>query len=146
MNLRRRYSNPPIIEALCEFHFKPGLDWNLTMPGKLHTELGDDYTGKPRHQKSVELGVQFHEGSPRNVQLGEGPNRVQLVTENEKRIVGIGPNVLSVHMLRPYQDTRLHAEKSGWDEFQLRIVKALETYWKVAKPEGVKRIGVRYIN
>lgn len=97
-----RYRNPPIIEAICEFYFAPGLNWDPTLPGKLHTKLKDDYPGRPRHQESVDLGVQLREGSSPNFQFREGPKKVQLITENEKRIVGIGRDVLSVHMLRPY--------------------------------------------
>ena len=71
--------------------------------------------------------------------------RVQLVTENERRIVGVGPDVLSVHMLRPYQDVTdpMHG---GWQEFRSRIENALNTYWTVANPEGINRISIRYIN
>lgn len=142
---RRRYRNPPIIEAVCEFFFAPGLDWDPTLPGKLHSRLSNDYPGTPRHQKSVELGVQFREGSPHNFQVGEGPRKVQLVTEDEKRIVGVGPNTLSVHMLRPYQDPH-DSDNVGWDEFRPRISRALDAYWEVIQPQGVTRIGIKYIN
>lgn len=142
---RRRYRNPPIIEAVCEFRFAPGLEWDPTLPGKLHAELSDDYSGTPRHQKSVELGVQFREGSPHNFQFGEGPRKVQLITKDEKRIVGVGLNTLSVHMLRPYQESH-DSDKVGWDEFRPRIRRALDAYWKVIQPQGVTRIGIKYIN
>ncbi len=142
---RRRYRNPPIIEAVCEFHFAPGLDWDPTLPGKLHAELSNDYPGTPRHQQSVELGVQFREGSPHNFRFGEGPRKVQLITKDEKRIVGVGPNVLSVHMLRPYQDPH-DSDEIGWDKFRPRISRALDAYWGVAQPQGVTRIGIKYIN
>ena len=142
---RRRYRNPPIIEAICEFHFAPGLEWDPTLPGKLHNKLGDEYPGKPRHQESIELGVLFRGGSPHNFQFGEGPKKVQLITENEKRIVGIGRDVLSVHMLHPYQDPH-DSDTIGWDEFRPRINGALSAYWEVVQPQGVKRIGIRYIN
>lgn len=140
-----RYRKPPIIEAICEFRFAPGLDWDPTLPGKLHAELMNDYPGKPRHQKSIELGVQPQGGFPPNLQFREGPEKVQLITENEKRIVGIGPDVLSVHMLHPYQDP-IDSDKVGWDEFRPRISRALSAYWEVVQPQGVKRVGVRYIN
>ena len=39
MQGRRRYRNPPIEEALCEFYFDPSEEWDLTIPGKLHTSL-----------------------------------------------------------------------------------------------------------
>ena len=54
---RRRYKNPPIEEALCEFGFAPGPDWDPTIPGKLQAELGDAYSGKPGEQKAVQVGL-----------------------------------------------------------------------------------------
>lgn len=67
------------------------------------------------------------------------------MSEDGKRIVGIGPDVLSVHMLRPYQQ-RAAGGQVGWEEFRGRIDDALDAYWPLSKPKGVRRIGVRYIN
>ena len=50
--------------------------------------------------------------------------------KGSNRMVGIGPDVLSVHMLRPYQDPD-KAEEGGWVEFRPRIETALGAYWKV---------------
>ena len=145
MTERRRYSNPPIEEALCEFRFGPGQEWDLTIPGKLQAEFGDEYTGKSRQQRVVELGLESQEGRPPNVRYGEGLARVQLLSKDGTRLVGVGPDVLSIHMLRPYQ-----AEDSstctGWEEFRTRIAAALDGYFRVAEPVGVSRIGIRYIN
>ncbi len=49
----------------------------------------------------------------------------------------MGADVLSVNVLRPY---------SGWEHFSPRIEAALQAYNEVAAPEGVSRVGVRYIN
>ena len=100
----RRYKNPPIEEALCEFRFAPGPDWDPTVPGKLQTVLGDEYSGKPREQRAVQVGLHVQKGKPANLQYDEGLAKVQLITEQGTRMVGVGPDVLSVHMLRPYQD------------------------------------------
>lgn len=145
MEQRRRYKNPPIEEALCEFRFKPGQDWDLTIPGKLHAKLSDEYAGKPRQQKVVEVGLEAQGGKPPNFKYGEGLGKVQLITGNGKRMVGIGQDVLSIHILRPYQDP-LRPDRSGWDEFKPRISRALDAYLEVAEPIGVCRIGIRYIN
>lgn len=142
---RRQYKNPPIEEALCEFQFVAGEDWDLTIPGKLHAELGD-YTGKPRQRNVMEFGVETVGDRPPSLHYGEGLGRVQLLTGQGTRIVGVGPDVLSVHMLKPYQDPLIHSQLNGWVEFRHRIEEALEAYWKVASPKGVQRIGVRYIN
>ena len=145
MTQRRRYRNPPINEALCEFRFVPGPDWDLTIPGKLQAALGEEYSGKPREQKAVQLDLQVQKGKPANLQYDEGLAKVQLLTKDGTRLVGVGRDVLSVHMLRPYQDSS-DTEGGGWQEFAPRITTALEAYRKVAEPNGISRVGVRYIN
>ena len=143
MQRRCSYKNPPIEEALCELRFTPGQDWDFTIPGKLHTELGDEYDGKPQEQKALEVELKARGDEPADLRYSEGIARVHLVTKDGKRIVGIGPDALSVHMLRPYQDI---PEQGGWSEFRQRIEKALDAYWKVAQPKGVNRVGIRFIN
>ncbi len=145
MSERQIYKNPPIEEALCEFRFQPSQDWDLTIPGKLHLQLGTEYRGKPQEQKVVNFELNAQEGQPPNISYGEGLAKVQLLTENGRRIVAIGRDVLSVHMLRPYQITE-HGGPSGWDEFKPRIRQALDAYWEVAQPQGVNKVGIRYIN
>lgn len=145
MSERQIYKNPPIEEALCEFRFLPSQDWDLTIPGKVHLKLGTEYSGKPQEQKVVNFALNAQEGQPPNISYGEGLAKVQLLTENARRIVAIGSDVLSVHMLRPYQITD-HGGLSGWDEFKPRIKQALDAYWEVAQPQGVVRVGIRYIN
>ena len=145
MTQRRRYKNPPIEEALCEFGFAPGPDWDPTIPGKLQAALGDEYSGKPREQRAVQVGLRVQKGKPADLQYGEGLAKVQLFTKPRTRMVGVGQDVLSIHMLRPYQDP-LDSEKGGWEEFRPRVVDALEAYREVASPSGVNRVGVRYIN
>lgn len=145
MSNRRRYKNPPIEEALCEFRFEPGRDWDLTVPGKLQAKLGNEYTGKPQQGKVVEVELDAQKGGSPNLRYREGFAKVQLVTKDGKRMVGVGQDVLSIHMLRPYQDPS-NPEASGWDEFKPRIMTALKAYKSVSEPVGVRRIGIRYIN
>jgi uncharacterized protein (TIGR04255 family) len=145
MEQRRRYKNPPIEEALCEFRFRPGQEWDLTMPGKLHSKIRDEYPGKPRQQNVVEAVLQTQVGAPSHVRYREGLAKVQLVTEDDTRMVAVGQDVLSVHMFRPYLNPAA-PEKSGWEEFRHRLRTALDAYWSVAEPVGVHRIGIRYIN
>ena len=68
-----------------------------------------------------------------SLSYGQGLSKVLLFRDDEKRAVGVGPDVLSIHMLRPYQVP----EKRGWDEFD-----RTGPYWQVAEPRP--RIG--YIN
>ena len=145
MAQRRQYKNPPIEEALCEFRFEPGQEWDLTIPGRLHVKLSKEYSGKPQQQKFVDVSLDAQKGKPPRLSYGEGLEKVQLFTQDGKRIVAVGQDVLSIHMLRPYQDPQ-RPDHSGWDEFQDRIKQALNVYWEEVQPKGVLRVGIRYLN
>ena len=142
---KRRYRYPPIEEALCEFRFVPDSNWDLTIPGKLQNELGEEYSGKSKEQRVLKFGLQVTEGGPSNIEQEDGLLKVQLATQDGRRTIGIGSNVISIHMLRPYQYPE-SIENNGWDEFQTRIKLALNAYRKVTNAESVVRVGVRYIN
>ncbi len=145
MTERRRYKNPPIEEAVCEIGFDPGKDWDLTVPGKLQMVLGEEFSGKPEEKNILQVELKFEEQKRPQLQYGEALAKVQLATEDGKRLVAVGPDVLSVHMLRPYQRSA-DPSTSGWDEFRPLISRALNSYWQVSEPKGVSRIGIRYIN
>ena len=142
---RNRYRNPPIDEALCEFRFLPGPEWEFTIPGNLQTELCGRYSGKSKEQRAVSVGLRVEEEKTVGLKLDEGLAKIQLPNDDGRRIVSVGPDVLSVHMLRPYQG-RINSQQGGWEEFHTRISEALSAYQRVAKPKGINRIGVRYIN
>ena len=137
--VKRRYKNPPIEEALVEVRFAPADEWDLTIPGKLHEhrDIKKEYQGKPRTQKVFEAALQAGPGQPPNLAIHEGVGRIQLINEAGNRLISLGPGVLSVNMLRPYD---------GWGLFRPRIETALRAYNEVAAPTGVTRLGVRYIN
>ncbi len=142
---RRRYKNPPIEEAVCEFRFGPGQEWDPTIPGNLQHALDGQYAGKAQEQRVVAIDLETHKDKPANLKYGEGVAKIKLVTEDGKRMVGVGQDVLTVHMLRPYHDL-LRSDQGGWEEFQPRISQALDAYWALVEPGGVCRIGIRYIN
>ena len=145
MSARHHYRNPPVEEALCEFRFEPGRDWNLTIPGRLQSVLGSAYSGKLREQKAIEVDLGVRDGLLPGLQYRQGLTKVQLVTTDGKRLVGVGKDSLSIHMLRPYRH-QCDEGRGGWEEFKPRIFEALDAYWQVAEPKGVNRVGVRYIN
>ena len=100
MNNHRIYQNPPIEEALCEFRFNPNQAWDLTIPGKIHIKLHLEYGGKPQEQNVVGIELTPQAGQVPNLNFAQGLAKVQLPTEDGKRMVAVGQDVLSVHMLR----------------------------------------------
>lgn len=76
-------------------------------------------------------------GQPAAFSVQEGVGGVQLVDDDAKRLISIAPNMLSVHVLRPYE---------GWVRFQPRTASAVAAYKDVVGVETVQRLGLRYVN
>jgi uncharacterized protein (TIGR04255 family) len=136
---RRQYKNPPIQEAVCAIHFAPGGDWDPTYPSLFYSKIRDEYDGKSREQKLLNV-----EANPKDLQAtgaaGMTVNeitRIQFLTKDGKKVVGLYQDDLSVSVLRPYP---------GWEVFRPSIEKAVDAYKSTAHPAGVRRIGMRYIN
>ena len=110
------------------------------MPGRIHERLKSFYNEKPRSQQLVEAQVQglgSDGGAGVTFQQRVMNQKVQLLADKGTRIASLGENQLTVHMLAPYV---------GWEAFRPMIVEALDAYRAVAEPEGVTRVGLRYIN
>lgn len=136
---RRQYRNPPIHEAICEIRFAPGNEWNPVYPALFYERVKDKYSGKPREQKLVSVQPNPRETGPQrgSAMAVNEITRLQFVDQSNTKIIGIYPDVLSVSVLRPYK---------GWETFRPEIEGALKAYCEIAEPNGIRRIGVRYIN
>lgn len=135
---RRVYKNPPIEEALCEFRFESMAEWDPMLPLVFREKVKESYPGKPVQRTPIEANL--HAGSDKagaSFLLKQELGRIQFPNEDGKALVSIGRNVLSAHMLRPYQ---------RWEEFRPRIQEALNQYVDTMPCDGVQRIGLRYIN
>jgi uncharacterized protein (TIGR04255 family) len=127
----RQYKNPPIEEAVCEFTFASsasGQQLDLTLPGRLKMHpLMEEYSGEPRAQT-----IQIVANNAPTLTF-----RAQLPTAEGSRLVSIGPNTLAMSILRPYD---------GWENFKLRIGRALDAFFEAISQFAVTRIGVKYVN
>jgi uncharacterized protein (TIGR04255 family) len=133
--MSKRYINPPIIEALCEFQFIPSLEWDLTIPGLIYEKVKSEF---PLRKQQIGIGVKFkptEKGFEHKVE--PAPPRIQFFKKDKKSLMQVACDFLAVNKLKPYQT---------WSKFRPMILQALEKYKEVAKPEGFKRIGLRYIN
>ncbi len=129
-----KYGKPPIVEVVCEFRFVPGEPWDGTIPGLVYGKLQDAFP-KRRTLRSVQSEVGPAEGGVvQQVQLVE---RVQLLRDDEKAFVQVGPDFLAINHLAPYPT---------WEGFRPLIVQAFQAYRDVSRPAGLQRIGLRYIN
>jgi uncharacterized protein (TIGR04255 family) len=122
-----QYSKPPIDEAVVEFLLEPAVAWDGTVPGRLQVELAGAYSGPPTTQtlfswSVVPVGVGAL--APPQRLFPQAMARTVLPNQDGTRLVGVAPNVLTVHELAPYR---------GWDEFSRRAREALDAR---SKPRG----------
>lgn len=133
--MARKYKKPPIAEAICEFRFQSDLPWDLATYGLLFEKLRDDL---PKRKQTSSLEATTPSAGPDGVeQQWVQVDRLQLLQEDEKAIVQISPNALSINRLRPY---------TSWEEFLPLVQKSLAAYQEVADPKGFQQITLRYIN
>lgn len=129
------YQRPPILEALCELRFEETQPWDWTIPGLVYAELKSDFP-KKRELHQHELGWQVGE-EELSSSLKSQIARMQFLDETERVLVQVGRDLLAVNHLRPYP---------GWDCFKNTVVQALGAYMAVAKPKGLRHVGLRYVN
>jgi len=129
----RVYAKPPLIEALCEFHFEPEESWDWTIPGLFYARVREQFPDRAE-QQMLQMG--FNPGQPVPLQ-STSISRVQFLRKDRTALVQVGPNILVVNQLAPY---------SKWEAFRSMIFDNLNLYTEIAKPKSVVQINLRYIN
>lgn len=124
----------PIIESLCEIQFIAGQPWDLTIPGLFYEHIKSDF---PIKKQQVGLGISFQPQREAIQQHIEMSQRIQFHSRDETRLIQLGPDLLVINVLPPYP---------RWEKFRELILSTLDKYKAVAKPQGFKRVGLRYIN
>lgn len=129
------YRTPPIAEALVELRFAGGQPWETT-EAELLSEFGKIHSGERRELKTYELRAEWKAGEVSTKTDGQF-SRWLLPNKTGSELIGIGPDVLSVHVIAPYP---------GWSHFRPAIDRAFAIYEKIAQPITLLSTAVRYID
>ncbi len=130
----KKYKNPPIVEAICEFQLTQDTNWDLTVPGLFYERIKSDF---PLREQRMLRGFEFIPGPEKFQQRIMAMELVLFLSRDKKKLVQLGPRLMAVNVLRPYP---------GWQAFKPRIEKAWETLQQVVEIKGLARINLRYIN
>lgn len=128
------YTEPSIIEALCEFVFAPGEPWDFTVFGRFDGFL----QGRLPNRDQIEvmainvrnLGAGFEQAMVREP-------RVRFFSSDRTRLAQVGTNLLSANVLPPYPH---------WPQFKAFILECMKAYVEAAKPARIERMTLRYID
>ena len=130
-----KYKNVPIVEALCEVHFISG--WDMTTPGIFYEQIKNRFPQR-KQTLGLEWNIEVQKGGQLK-QVVRPQAKIQFLPEGKEKpvLIQLAPDILTVSHLKPYE---------SWEAFKETINFIYKAYIKIASPQGIKRIGLRYIN
>jgi uncharacterized protein (TIGR04255 family) len=131
----RVYSNPPVIEALCEFHFDPNSPWDVTIFGDYYHRIQAEFPER-RQVPQVEMALERRAGSMVS-ELHERGVRMHFLRPDHSALVQLAPHLLVVNQLQPYV---------SWKTFTSLIQARLRDYRDVVDVAPLHQMVLRYIN
>jgi len=130
----KKYRKSPIVEAICEFQFDENPSFDSAIPGLVYEKIRTTFPIlRQATRVTVSVSATSQEVGP---QFGTVP-LMQFLRKDEKALIQVGSNLLSVNVLRPYP---------SWQKFLPLIKRGFNAYREVVAPIGIQRIGLRYIN
>ena len=82
----------------------------------------------------------------KRLKLSENVRKSSIFQQTRKKIVAIGRNVLSIHVLKPYQQESKDDSTTGWDAFRQSIFQVFDKYQELNDSKRPNQISIRYIN
>lgn len=131
---RREYSNPPIVEVICQVTFAEPVSWSAASPGLLYSRIRSEYPAEPKAQTAIEATVDASDGQ---FQVSRGNQRFVYSNSEQNRRLVANENSLSANALQPYEK---------WDSLSGRFRAALDVYRDEFGTFTPRSVSLRYIN
>lgn len=140
---RRKYEEPPVIEAIARLSWGTPLEWGIVGPGAMYEKLKGEYPAQPEVRSLVQAQLANEGGGGSGtlapaLQMRTGPGQLVFANGDHSRLLIVAQEQISVHGLPPYE---------GWESLELRLERAVQS---VCGALGVdptfSGTGVRYIN
>jgi len=120
-------NNQPVVEVLCEIHFIPSTDWDITAFGQFYDQIKDEYKKKEQEEPLSDLNRKI-----------KGPGtRMFFHKDDGKRMIQLAKDTLIIHFLPPYP---------RWENFKSEITRQVNNYSISVRPQSIQNLGIRYIN
>lgn len=66
--MSKKYSNPPLIEAVCAFRLTPNTPWDITIPGLLYEPLKDAFPNREQRVVQEVVYMPIRQGLQQQIQ------------------------------------------------------------------------------
>jgi uncharacterized protein (TIGR04255 family) len=134
-NIReRKYEKPPLIEAVCEFHFSQDNPWDIAAPGLIYNKIKEQFP----FRNSMKINTLNEMDVPQGKGLGiRVEDRIQFFQKDKKTLLQISPYLIAINVLEPYKH---------WDFFFTQIKNIFKEYCNITENVKIENIILRYIN
>jgi len=130
----RKYRNPPIIEAICEFRLPYTVLWDLTIHGLMFEKIQKEFPNKTQQLiQNIEV-TQTPQGLQQQIVTSE---QSIFSTPDKKILVQTGPHILAINCLEPYPT---------WERFKPQIEHAFMALTSILEVKELERISLRTVN
>lgn len=130
----RKYTKPPLIEAVCEFIFTPATAWDPSGPERIYDKVKHAF---PREEKRVIQELEVTQTPEGLKQALKSSDRWVFLSEDGNEFVQVDSRLLAINRLKPYL---------SWEAFKPHIELAFRSVMDVLGIHDIQRIGLRYIN
>lgn len=135
--MSRIYRKSPIIEVVCELLFTETSPWTSQMPLAFYEQVRADF---PRFAPEARINFQIG-------QTAAGTHSGAAVFQTDPLMVfSRDDGLASVQLSRRLLAISQFAPYPTWSTLHPMIAHVIESYRMIGKPDGIERIGLRYIN
>jgi len=135
VELTRKYKNPPLVEAICEFTLKESEIPLSQIEAEFGAAVSKHFPNK-RERKDIAFVIRQKEAKLTH-EVQEAKGLTQYVSEDGVVMAQTGRNIFAVNHLKPYK---------SWESFEPIILENLKIFLDCSKHSGIERVSVRYIN
>jgi uncharacterized protein (TIGR04255 family) len=128
------FKHPPLVSAACEFRFMPTDTWDMTVPGAVWERLRERY---PERRQDIRVETEMAQRPDGLEQRVTQTEWLTMYRSSEDATVQVTRDRLLVTRGKPYPN---------WPIFRDEIAYALQSYDSTLSPNGLARMGLRYIN
>jgi uncharacterized protein (TIGR04255 family) len=134
--MSKKYKDPPLIEALCEFYFAPETSQDFeSIIDLLYEKIHTGFPKRDRLQLQASQITLDTAGIPEITQQLLPLERFQ--SNSDRVLIQVGQNLLTVNHLKPY---------TSWEAFLPSVEMGFHAYREVVQPTTIHRVALRYIN
>lgn len=134
----KQFPKAPLVEVICEINFDPKSEWDPALAGLFYQEIQEDFPERDSVREGF-LEFSFNAEKSQEPEISQANNEYPRFLNTTKNIfVIVRRNIISIHNLKPY---------IGWEDNLLPLItKTIDSYYKIAKPQGIEKIELRYID